>query len=146
MGKMCSCGGCHIFTKHYAKGLCKNCYNTMLRNGFTDTKQLSAYKKGRLEHKTETAKKKAVTAERINNLKITSCNEFNIAPRGEVSKRIFDWYYNETEKYLIFDCGDDNDLRVNVYNTAYGMTKRRHKLNIARYQRKGKIILERIAI
>ena len=145
MGKMCMCGGCQTFTKHYAKGLCKNCYNTMSKNGFTDTKQLIAYKKGRCEHSENVRKRKVLTAERLSNLKTTTCNEFIRSPRSEISKRIFDWYYGNTDKYLIFDCGDDKDLCVRVYNTAYAMTRRRHKLDIKRYYDKGRIVLERLS-
>lgn len=145
MGKMCSCGGCHVFTKHYARGLCRNCYSTLLRNEFTDIKQLVAYKKGRQDyHATVKAKRDAMT-ERRREVKATSSNEFTFAPRSTISQQIFNWYYYSADKYLIFECNNDERLRKNVYNTAYGMTKRRHHLNIKRHQRNKNIILERVS-
>ena len=145
MGRMCSCPGCGKFTRHYANGRCRNCYTVMLRHGFTDINQLLAYKEGKREHSEETKAKKEIKIELKQKLKVTTCNEFRLEPRSEISQRIFDWYYNNTDKYLVFDCNKDERLRKNVYNTAYAMTKRRHSLNIKRHQRNGNIILERVS-
>ena len=139
-----TCRNCGKEAKHYAKGLCRNCYATYNRLGFTEVKELKAYSRGRHDlHEAVKQKKKAV-ADRISELKVTTSNEFERAPRSGISQQIFNWYYNSTDKYLIFACGGNERLRKNVYNTAYGMTKRRHQLNIKRHQKKGNIILERV--
>ena len=139
-----TCRNCGKELKHYAKGLCRNCYATYNRLGFTDVKELKAYSLGRHDlHETIIEKKKLV-ADRINDIKVTTSNEFCRAPRSGISQKIFNWYYKDTDKYLIFDCGNDDKLRKNVYNTAYSMSKRRHTMNIKRHQKKGNIILERI--
>jgi len=145
MSRMVGCPGCGKFTRHYAKGKCRNCYTVMLKHGFTDTKQLLAYKEGKHEYAEEVKAKKVAKIKLMQNLKATTSNEFVREPRSEVSQRIFDWYYNNTDKYLVFDCNKDERLRKNVYNTAYAMTKRRHSLSIKRHQRNGNIILERVS-
>ena len=145
MSRMVNCKGCGKYTKFYAKGVCRNCYTTMNRFNLENVDQLVAYKKGRQDFHAAVKVKRDADTERIHNLKVTSSNEFVKAPRSQVSQQIFNWYYNGTDKYLIFDCNNDERLRKNVYNTAYGMTKRRHKLNIKRHQRHGNIILERVS-
>lgn len=138
------CRNCGKEEKHYAKGLCRNCYTVFNRQGFTDVKELKAYCKGRKDKHDEVVQKKEKKNAIIANLRATTSNEFERAPRSGISQQMFNWYYNGTDKYLIFACGDNERLRKNVYNTAYGMTKRRHRLNIKRHQKKGDIILERV--
>ena len=139
-----TCRNCGKEAKHYAKGLCHNCYAIYNRLGFTDIKELRAYCKGKRDWLKNVAEKKQLKSNHKATLKATTSNEFDREPRSEISRQIFDWYYNGTDKYLIFACGDNERLRKNVYNTAYGMTKRRHQLNIKRHQKKGNIILERV--
>ena len=139
-----TCVNCGKKEKHYAKGLCRNCYMIFNRQKFTDIKELKAYCIGRYEHHKDVVQRKIQLETKRKDIKATTSNEFVVEPRGIISKQIFEWYYNGTDKYLIFDCENDERLRKNVYNTAYGMTKRRHCLNIKRHQRHGNIILERV--
>ena len=137
------CKYCGKEEKHYAKGLCRNCYNRMNHNGFTTIEELSAFDKGKHER---VENKKAIISKREANTKdyqVRSCNEFDLAPRGRVTKRVFKWYYDETSKYLVFEF-ETKKQRLSAYNSIYAMTKRRHDLHICRFVRGNKMILERV--
>ena len=138
----CVCKVCDKETIHYSKGMCRPCYARALHHGFT-VDELKAWDKAKEEIHSEVVRKKQELIDRINDIKVTTSNEFKIAPRARVSSKVFDWYYNSTDKYLIFDCGDDIKARTSVYNSLYAITKRRHHMNIKRYVRKGIVIVER---
>ena len=136
------CLVCGSEERHYAKGLCRNCYTRMNSHGFKTPDELLKYETKKKRNKAIRERRRhQITEEQI---KIRSTNEFYNRPHSVVSKAVIDWYYGTTDRYLIFDFETERD-RMTAYNTIYAMTKRRHPLQVRRFRRNNSIIVERIA-
>lgn len=128
--------------KYYARGLCRNCYNKLLRNNLQTTEEL-------IEYDLQKRKNKLLKQQKLNKIeeekvKIRSTNEYVKRPRSIITKAVIEWYYNSTDKYLLLDF-DNKRQRTSAYNCIYAITKRRHKLPIKRWLENNRIVVERLA-
>ena len=126
---------------HYAKNLCRPCYVRFLRFGgnITEFLQFEAEKE---KNKAEREQKKKEKIEK--RMKILATSEFDRMPFNPATKAVWDWYYDGTEKYIFLEFDDRKKARK-AYQSLYSMTKRRHKMNVKRYIRDNRVILERLS-
>lgn len=132
------CKACGTLKTHYAKGLCRSCYNKMLRHKFTDVKQLQDFES---EKDNKRRKRKQISMERM---KVRSTNEYVHRPHGVVSKAVFNWYYDTEDKYLIMDFNNKSDVN-SAWQNVYAMAKRRHKLPVKYWRENTRLVVERLA-